>query len=61
MEMMSMQSRNAGTYNGIDISSWEGNVNFIREGNNKMFFFIGDNCFCQMLWMEEVERSGIRL
>ena len=20
----------------------------IREGNNKMFFFIGDNCFCQM-------------
>ena len=23
-----MQSRNAGTYNGIDISSWEGNVNF---------------------------------
>lgn len=33
----------------------------IREGNNKMFFFIGDNCFCQMLWMEEVERSGIRL
>ena len=32
----------------------------IREGNNKMFFFIGDNCFCQMLWMEEVERSGIR-
>ncbi len=33
----------------------------IREGNNKMFFFIGDNCFCRMLWMEEVERSGIRL
>lgn len=32
----------------------------IREGNNKMFFFIGDNCFCRMLWMEEVERSGIR-
>ena len=23
-----MQSRNYGTYNGIDISSWEGNVNF---------------------------------
>ena len=28
----------------------------IREGNNKMFFFIGDNCFCRMLWMEEVPR-----
>ena len=25
----------------------------IREGNNKMFFFIGDNCFCRMLWMED--------
>ena len=36
----------------------------IREGNNKMFFFIGDNCFCQMLWMEDyisyvVERSVV--
>lgn len=33
----------------------------IREGNNKMFFFIGDNCFCQMLWMEEVGKIRYKI